>query len=183
MSNNFWKSFSIVLHVLFDEIENQQKVFTDAYNNSDDVELVNMLIEYTEIDVSATNNSAIRLASRNGHIAVVDRLLQDVTGRVDPSDANNSAIRLASQYGHIAVVDRLLQDRGVDPSADDNYAIRAASENGHIAVVDRLLQDGRVDPSADDNYAIRMASHCGHIAVVDRLLHDGTGRVDPSAYA
>ena len=77
MSNKFWKSFSIVLHVLFDEIEIQQKVFTEAYANSGDVEIVIMLLEYTEIDVSAVNNCAIRMASRNGHIAVVNRLLQD----------------------------------------------------------------------------------------------------------
>ena len=137
MSNKFWKSFSIVLHVLFEEIEIQQKVFTEAYTKSDDVELVNMLIENTEIDISATNNYAIRIASQNGHVAVVNRLLQDVTGRVDPSALNNYAIRYASENGHNAVVDRLLQDGRVDRSADRNYVFRLASENGHVDVVEK----------------------------------------------
>ena len=69
------------------------------------------------LDPSADDNYAIRAASENGHIAVVDRLLQD--GRVDPSADDNHAIRMASHCGHIAVVDRLLQDGTgrVDPSA------------------------------------------------------------------
>ena len=114
MSNKFWKSFSIVLNVLFDEIVNQQKVFKDAYTNLDDVELVNLLIEYTEIDISANNNFAIRYASAHGHIAVVDRLLQD--RRVDPSAKNNYAIRWASHNGHIAVVKLLLEHQNKQTS-------------------------------------------------------------------
>ena len=98
MSNKIWKSFSIVLHVLFEEIEIQQKMFSqnmfsEAFANLDNVELVNILIENTEIDVSANYNDAIQLASKYGQIAVVNRLLRDGTGRVDPSVNNNSAIR------------------------------------------------------------------------------------------
>jgi hypothetical protein len=83
------------------------------------------------------------MAAANGHLAVVERLLQDK--RVDPSADDNYAVRLAAQRGHLAVVERLLQDERVDPSADDNYAVRWAAQNGHLAVVDRLLEDDRVD--------------------------------------
>jgi hypothetical protein len=116
----------------------------------------------------------VRLAAENGHLAVVERLLQDK--RVDPSADDNYAVRWAAQNGHLAVVERLLQDKRVDPSADDNYAVRLAAENGHLAVVERLLQDERVDPSTTtpDNYAVRWEN--GHLAVVDRLLEDD--RVD-----
>ncbi len=123
------------------------------------------------------DNRAIRRASSNGRLAVVERLLQDK--RVDPSADENFAVRMAAARGHHLVVDRLLQDKRVNPSANDNYAVRLASHFGHLAVVDRLLQDERVDPSADDNYAVRMAAQNGHIAVVERLLEDE--RVDPSA--
>eukprot|EP00742_Colponemidia_sp_Colp-10_P008419 GILJ01009119.1.p1 GENE.GILJ01009119.1~~GILJ01009119.1.p1 ORF type:complete len:538 (-),score=53.13 GILJ01009119.1:69-1682(-) len=157
-------------------------------------------------DPSAWNNYAIGLASQNGHIAMVNRLLQD--SRVDPSADDNYAIAFASVDGHVAVVDRLLEDPRVDPSAaeiiqlssanghvavihrllqdarvdpavNDNYAFRIASQNGRVAVVDRLLQDWRVDPTAENNFALRIASEKGHIAVVDKLLKDG--RVDPTA--
>jgi hypothetical protein len=94
------------------------------------------------------------MAAENGHLAVVERLLQDK--RVDPSADDNYAVRWAAVNGHLAVVERLLQDKRVDPSADDNYAVRWAAANGHLAVVERLLQDKRVDPSADDNYAVRL---------------------------
>jgi len=141
----------------------------------DDPEMVELLLPF--IDPSAENNYAIRVASENGHLAVVNRLLADE--RVDPSADNNFAIRWASENGHLAVVNRLLQDERVDPSALDNNAIQWASHNGHLAVVERLLADERVDPSADNNYAIGWASYNGHLAVVERLLADE--RVDPSA--
>ena len=57
MSNKFWKSFSIVLHVLFDDIEIHKNVFTEA-NKSGDVELVILLIEFTKFDVIVDDNDA-----------------------------------------------------------------------------------------------------------------------------
>ena len=156
-----------------------------------DIDLIDLLL----FDKSITTcgcNIAIQTASYYGHLAVVERLLQDpvpshpyrgasrpsVRRDVDPSADDNLAIRCASQNGHLAVIERLLQDTRVDPSSD-NTAIRLASQNGHLAVIERLLQDPRVDPSANDNEAIRWASKYGHLAVVDRLLQDP--RVDPSA--
>jgi hypothetical protein len=94
-------------------------------------------------DPSANDNYAIQLAARNGHTAVVDRLLQDK--RVDPSANGNYAVQFAAENDHLAVVERLLQDPRVDPSADDNCAVAWAAGNGHVAVVDRLLEDDRVD--------------------------------------
>ena len=140
------------------------------------VDVVNYLLRLRDAcsDPSANDNLAILLASENGHLAVVQRLLQD--RRVDPSAGDNEAIQGAAHFGHLAVVERLLRDKRVDPSADDNYAIRAAAENGHVAVVERLLRDKRVDPTADQYYAVRLAAQYDHLAVVDRLLEDD--RVD-----
>jgi hypothetical protein len=117
-----------------------------------DVAVVGALIAQG-IDPSAGDDAAIRAASEDGHLLVVERLLADP--RVDPSADNNAAIRWASEDGHLAVVERLLADPRVDPSADNNAAIRWASEDGHLLVVERLLADPRVDPSADNNDAIR----------------------------
>ena len=55
------------------------------------------------------------LACEEGHIEVIERLLQDE--RVDPAADDNFAIRAASENGHVVVVARLLQDKRVDPSA------------------------------------------------------------------
>jgi len=100
-------------------------------------------VDLGRIDPSARKNIAVRQAAQNGHIAVVDRLLQDK--RVDPSANDNYAVRFAADSGHLAVVERLLQDKRVDPSARKNYAVRQAAARGHLAVVDRLLEDDRVD--------------------------------------
>jgi len=143
-----------------------------------DVQLVDLLIQ-AGVDPSANDNEGLLLASKYGHLPVVNRLLQDE--RVDPSVEDNYAIRWACCYGHLSVVDRLLQDKRVNPAARDNYAIQTASENGHLSVVNRLLQDERVDPSAYNNYCINFAAGGGHLSVVDRLLQDE--RVDPADFA
>ena len=67
-----------------------------------------MLLLDPRVDPSAQNNKAIRIASENGHIEVVEILLKDP--RVDPSVKNNKAARRARLYGHLAVATRLLRD-------------------------------------------------------------------------
>jgi hypothetical protein len=52
------------------------------------------------------------LASKSGHLEVVERLLQDE--RVDPSARDNQAVRWAAENGYLTVVDRLLEDDRVD---------------------------------------------------------------------
>ena len=129
--------------------EPQIQKIIDYIMKHNDIETLNYVLE-RNMDPSANDNYAIRLASLNGHLAVVDRLLKDP--RVDPSANDNYAIRLSSYYGHHLVVDRLLQDPRVDPSAADNEAIRAANSN---LVVDRLLKDPRVDPNARERHQFR----------------------------
>ena len=53
---------------------------------ANDMELLDLLLN-AGVDPSADDNWAIRYASENGHIAVVERLLMDP--RVDPSADNN----------------------------------------------------------------------------------------------
>jgi hypothetical protein len=120
------------------------------------------------VDPSAENNYAIGMAAENGHVQIVDRLLEHP--RVDPADDDNFAIRRAAENGHLQVVERLLEHPRVDPSAKDNQAIRFAACDGHLQVVERLLEDPRVDPSACDNQAIRWAAKRGHAEIVQRLL-------------
>ena len=154
--------------------EPQIKNIIDYIIEHYDVQTLNYVLE-RNMDPSARNNWAIRWASTNGHLSVVDQLMRDP--RVDPSDHYNLAIREASMNGHLAVVDRLLQDPRVNPRVYDNEPIRYASEYGHLSVVERLLEDPLVDPNDRDNYAIRYASENGHHEVVKRLLQDS--RINP----
>ena len=144
---------------------------------TEDVVLLATLLQLQDFDPSDADNFAIRFASENGYLEVVQLLLQNE--RVDPSADDNYAIRLASYNGHMDIVRLLLQDVRVDPSADNNFAIRWASESGRLEVIQLLVQDERVDPSAYDNCSLKFASENGHLEVVQLLLLDE--RVDPSA--
>jgi hypothetical protein len=61
---------------------------------------------------TTTTYDAIQSAAQYGHLAVVERLLQDV--RVDSSANDNNAVAWAASNDYFAVVDRLLEDDRVD---------------------------------------------------------------------
>ena len=112
------------------------------YCNDDNIILIKILLTHNKIDPSMNDNFAIRYASHNGHLSIVEKLLKDE--RVDPSADNNFAIQYASHNGHLSIVERLLKDERVDPSADNNLTVRLALVNCHLQVIDRLLKDERV---------------------------------------
>ncbi|KAI5844239.1 hypothetical protein BZA05DRAFT_409495 [Tricharina praecox] len=65
-----------------------------------------------------SGRTALQAASGGGHLAVVDRLLENRVGfKAPPARFNGrTALQAASAGGHLAVVDRLL-DRGADVNA------------------------------------------------------------------
>lgn len=88
---------------------------------------------------------ALGMASRNGHLEVVETLLKVsfcpklLTGckepKCDPSVAENYALCWASRNGYPDIVRLLLADKRVNPAACDNYPVRLASEFGHAVRV------------------------------------------------
>ena len=116
------------------------------------------------------DDAAIKYASANGHLAIVQILIEDP--RVDPSAGDDAAIKNASRKGHLDVVQLLLRDPRVNPSALDNEAIRGALRNGQISVGQLLLQDPRVDLSALNNQALRSSSRTNSREVCNLLLSD-----------
>jgi hypothetical protein len=124
------------------------------------------LLADPRVDPTADDNSAIGLASQEGHGAVVELLLADP--RVDPADLENYAIRLASQNGHVTVVELLLGDPRVDPSKGRRSALQLASKGGHIEVVRMLLTNTNVVVTA----SVLTAADAGNHEDVFRLLID-----------
>ena len=55
------------------------------------------------------------IASQNGHLPVVERLLQEKVNPNTPKDDGATPLFIASQNGHLPVVERLLQEK-VDPN-------------------------------------------------------------------
>ena len=85
-------------------------------------------------DVHANDDIALRMASANGHAAVVECLLK---AGADIHAKDDEALQWSSYNGYAAVVECLLK-AGADVHAKDDFALRKASEYGHAAVVDLL---------------------------------------------
>ena len=119
-------------------------------------------------NVHAQDDEALRRASHNGRLAVVQTLLN---AGANVHANNDYALRWASENGHGAVVQELLT-AGSNVHAQDDWALRLASENGHGAVVQALLTAG-ANVHAQDDEALRCASAGGHLAVVQALLTAG----------
>ncbi|KAJ3233837.1 hypothetical protein HDU81_001957 [Chytriomyces hyalinus] len=128
-------------------------------------------------DPSARSNDAIQWACTNGHLLLVNLLIQDP--RVDPGADHQYGLRLAATLGHTDIVQLLLMDRRVLPQVDRNNTIRSAATFGHVEIVHILLADPRVDPADMESKALWSAAEEGRAAVVGLLLADG--RADPTA--
>ncbi len=140
-----------------------------------DLEQVEYAISSLATEVIVSNeNIACRMAIENGHVAVVNRLLEIKAIEDNAAAADNYALRLAAKNGHLAVVNRLLVIKAVEDNAtaSNNHALRSAALNGHLVVVNRLLEIETVrnHATALNNEAIRWAALNGHLDVVNRLL-------------
>ena len=140
---------------------------------------------------AAMSNDALRRAAGNGHLKVVNRLLEIAEvmrhAAAMNNDALRDALRRAVRYGHPAVVNRLLEIAEVrmHAAADNNYALISAVWNGHIKVVNRLLRIPEVSANVaadNDNTALVSAAGNGHLKVVKRLLEIAEVRANAAAW-
>lgn len=105
--------------------------------------IIRHLVEkFHSLNPARFNNYAIRCASRNGHLGIVQYLMNLGLEQIDPAADDNFAIGAACENGHLSTVKYLMNldsKHGINPAAGDNYAIRSASEYGHIKVVKYLM--------------------------------------------
>ncbi|KAJ7444220.1 ankyrin repeat domain-containing protein [Mycena latifolia] len=118
--------------------------------------------------------TALCTASSNGHIHLV-QLLIDAGAKINSWDVHyGNALDVASLNGHKSVV-QLLIEKGADVNLQEGYygnALQAASLNGHKSVVQLLIEKG-VDVNAQGGYygnALQAASINGHKPVVQLLI-------------
>lgn len=75
------------------------------------IKYVNYLLKIKEINPADNMNYAIGAAASNGHLGVVERLVEDK--RVNPADSDNHALRSAIGYPNIDLALVLLTDERV----------------------------------------------------------------------
>ena len=139
-----------------EEEEDEQQKFI-RYCQLGNLEKVN---EYLETSLHYISY-ALYVASTNGQISIVDRLLQ--SNCVDPPDKEiftyNDILIYTISKNYVEIVDLLLKDPRVDPSVNNNQAIRIAKSNDQIEIVDLLIKDPRVDPSSINKQQTRIFSN------------------------
>lgn len=132
-----------------------------------DLSEVNRLLAEGE-DPTVKENEAIRNAATEGHLEVVNRLLE-LPG-VDATAKENEAIRKAATFGHLGVVNRLLEVPGVDATAKDNNAICLAIVAGRWDVVYRLLEVPEIKENTRIlNFLMYAATRMGHLKIVEKI--------------
>ena len=115
-------------------------------------------------DIHADDESALRRAAYNGHLAVVKYLVSE---GADIHAVNDYALQWAAYYGHLDVVKYLVSE-GADIHAVNDFALRLAAGKGHLTIVKYLVSKG-ANIHADNDLALRWAAHNGHLAVVKYL--------------
>jgi uncharacterized protein len=137
--------------VLYDSRSGDLETVKEFFNGKGPAVLSQIKDEYSE-------STPIHMASANGHIAVLQYLLQIAreSGNKEIinalNDSGNTALHWASLNGHLETV-KLLCDEGADPflknkSGQDSFY--TAEVNGKEEVIDYLLGKYSVEPVEDD---------------------------------
>jgi ankyrin repeat protein len=118
------------------------------------------------INLNSHDGQALVLASENGHLDIVQELI-DKAANVHGQD--DKALILASKNGHRDIVELLL-NKGANVDAQEGQALVFASINGFTEIVKLLLVHKATKGYGD---SLRAASKGGHVKIVERLLKNG----------
>jgi Ankyrin repeats (3 copies)/Ankyrin repeats (many copies) len=118
------------------------------------------------------------LAAENGHLALVQELLEAGSPLEAVDHVRRTALQCAALRGHPDVVATLLEAGSSLAARDkcDNQALHLAVENGHLEVT-RILLAAHTDVHATDkfqNTPLILAAECGYLELVELLLAAGS---------
>ena len=147
--------------------------FIDACR-SGDIECVRRmshLIYRNEIDISAFNEHAFKMACKYGHLDVVKQLLR-WKPTIDISIDNEYAFRTACQNGHLSVIRQLVKWKSsINISAIDEYDFMRVCGNGHLPIIKQLYEWKPLEIKAYCNENVfRYACEKGKLQIVKQLI-------------
>jgi len=131
-------------------------------SNTEDFDIATLL----GIDIHAGDEMALRSASKNGYLLVVEYLFLD--GANIHADYDE-ALRSAIIHNHLPVV-RYLVEKGADIHACNNQPIKLA--NGNLQMVKYLAENGANSHTCDE-WSLKHASESGNLPVVQYLVENG----------
>jgi len=131
------------------------------------------------------NNTALILATNNGHNTIVSIILDDT--RTNPNQVNtcnDTALICAAIIGHTDIANMLLNNKQTNPNTVNTLgrtALIEAADRNHSTIVSALLSHTHIDLNLKDkqgHIALVLAARKGHSETVSTLLTDT--RIDPN---
>ena len=135
-------------------------------------------IESMKIDDCADGTTPLHLASKNGLLEAVKRLIEEFGFSPNMRDTNYSEIPLhyACRYGHAKIVEYFIEEQGCDAKVKDMNnltPLHFACRHGHLDVAKYLTAKQSCNLKAKDNQQqtpLHYACHFGHIDIVKFLV-------------
>ncbi|PAA94850.1 hypothetical protein BOX15_Mlig019356g1 [Macrostomum lignano] len=136
----------------------------------------------------AANNSPLHVACKNGHVDIVELLLENGADAEAKNEDEETPMHLAAQAGHLQVVRRLLKinlSLAFDEDEDSNTPMHLAALTGQARICQLLIEEGKADVNARNSRgwtALDCAASKGFTKVARTLLENDspTDPVDKS---
>ncbi|KAJ5364980.1 uncharacterized protein N7496_010693 [Penicillium cataractarum] len=149
-----------------------------------DLQMLELLLTRTDLDLNVERASPIYLAAERGHLEVVRRLVSLEEVDINQTVWHKSPLFIAIENGYRGVAKLLLeQGSRLDVNAKTalgDTALHMAVSYGNLDIVELLLKDDRLDVTGTNRYgesALELAARNGKEHVVRCLWRDRRARI------